>query len=510
MAVLIDTKRTRRRRKPQAQDGPPSRQQQAPNEHQTTTTTTRQQEARLRLAPGAEHRTQPAPTQVRLAGPAPGPNPNSSMRAPTGRPSTSHHHSVSISISSAITASGRRRAPCTGAGTPTTGLRRLSLVPFSFITIAAAVSLLNLSLITIQPTHSAAANNIVVGQQQSQAASAPSSPPAQQHSSSVIQLPTSATTATQAKARYKTMYACEDRQLTMDCDFGSKINLIRANFGRFSITQCNEQGQLDLSTDCMSPITFRIMQERCQDKQKCSVNATSLIFGDRCPKTRKYLEVHFQCQPDPRATSLQTADVPERVDLRNSSQLLAVPTAQPVPPPTFSGGSSPILPPNNPSSGQYPPTAPRQPSIAPSSFQESAPVSGPASGASLAPAPTPGITMSQQQQPKPVINSEIMSYNLADNYNDMNNFQDPNNREPILVTMRHSHIDNMSNPRCFLWDQAAKQWTQQGSHIMETNLTHTICAFDQATSYLLVMDYFGPISTVSKRIVYLFARNKHG
>lgn len=347
----------------------------------------------------------------------------------------------------------------------------------------------------------------------------------QQQSNSVIQMPPtimSASTAgptttmtTSGKARYKTMYACEDRQLTMDCDFGSKINLIRANFGRFSITQCNDQGTLDLSTDCMSPITFRIMKDRCEDRQKCSVNATSMIFGDRCPTTRKYLEVHFQCTPDNRVLSLANPgnlDAPDRVDLRNSSQLAVaaagglpstapqatqsvVPThssptsylQQPSPSQAFNtlqGGSasSSILPPNNPSNAQR-----QQPSVVPPIFQphQQEDFNRP--------------LMQHQQQPMTVMNSEIMSYNHASNSEiALSKLQDPNsNREPIIVTMRHTHIDNMSNPRCVLWDQAANQWTERGSQIVETNQTHTICAFDQATSYLLVMDHMAPASSAS-------------
>jgi len=322
------------------------------------------------------------------------------------------------------------------------------------------------------------------------------------------------------------MYACEDRQLTMDCDFGSKINLIRANFGRFSITQCNEQGQLDLSTDCMSPITFRIMQERCQDKQKCSVNATSMIFGDRCPKTRKYLEVHFQCQPDPRVLSLANVnqfDAPERVDLRNSSQLAAaaaggMPTFGPalvsqqatqsvVPThtstsylqqqqqsstqttqafnPQVASGSSSILPPNNPMNTAH---RQQQASMASPAFQQHQQDDF-----------NRQLMVQQQQQPMTVMNSEIMSYNHASNSEiALNKLQDPNNsREPIIVTMRHMYIYNMSNPRCVLWDQVANEWTERGSQIIETNQTHTICAFDQATSYLLVMDHMASPSSAS-------------
>lgn len=99
----------------------------------------------------------------------------------------------------------------------------------------------------------------------------------------------------QQKSKYKTKVACEDKILAIQCEPGFAINLIRANYGRFSLMTCNEQGILDLSTDCTSAISFRVMQERCQSKSYCSVNATSATFGDKCPRTRKYLEVHYHC-----------------------------------------------------------------------------------------------------------------------------------------------------------------------------------------------------------------------
>lgn len=316
---------------------------------------------------------------------------------------------------------------------------------------------------------------------------------------------TSLTATSSGKARYKTMYACEDRQLVMDCDYGSKINLIRANYGRFSITQCNEQGQLDLSTDCMSPITFRIMRDRCQDKQKCSVNATSSIFGDKCPKTRKYLEVHFQCQLDLRISAPSSNMMePDRIDLRNTTNLL--PTHNSLYPQTLGGssaniGSSSILPPNNPTFNQpsYLSTNPARtsnsnplpeldPQFSPSS--SSVPqLMRPVIPGNYSPQPGffPPLFPSPPQQTMTVMNSDILTYNSNSNNNNNNA-----SSEPIVITLRHNHTENMHNPRCVLWDQSANQWTGRGSQIISTNSTHTVCAFDQATSYLLVMDYIAP------------------
>lgn len=313
-------------------------------------------------------------------------------------------------------------------------------------------------------------------------------------------------------ARYKTIYACEDTLLVMKCENGTQINLIRANYGRFSITQCNENARLDLSTDCMSPITFRIMKERCQDKQECNVTATSSIFGDKCPKTRKYLEVHFQCQQDLRNSQLYPASAsqqqlptlplnaiePDRVDLRNTSLISSSPSVVLYPPTIGTTTGTNILPPNNPTihqqqqqQHQRQASMPASPSVAnnpmidsdsfqqrPSSLNQQQPL------------------LPFQQQPTTVMNSEILSYDsIADSksiYNPNNISSEPSIRtsnENIIVTLRHIHTENVSNPRCVRWDPSIKQWTERGSQLINSNLTHTICAFDQATSYLLVMDY---------------------
>lgn len=60
----------------------------------------------------------------------------------------------------------------------------------------------------------------------------------------------------------RTLYACEEKQLQIECQLGESIQLIRANYGRFSIQICNEHGQLDWKVNCMSPASFQIIASR--------------------------------------------------------------------------------------------------------------------------------------------------------------------------------------------------------------------------------------------------------
>ncbi|XP_023214365.1 rhamnose-binding lectin-like [Centruroides sculpturatus] len=97
------------------------------------------------------------------------------------------------------------------------------------------------------------------------------------------------------RLNYITTYACEERELRVGCENGGLIKLVRANYGRFSISICNDHGNLDWSVNCMSYRSFLIMQDRCSLKPSCSVVVSSNMFGDPCPGTLKYLEVQYHC-----------------------------------------------------------------------------------------------------------------------------------------------------------------------------------------------------------------------
>ena len=45
----------------------------------------------------------------------------------------------------------------------------------------------------------------------------------------------------------------------------------------------------------MSPRTLRVIRARCQGGAHCHVPVDSTIFGDPCPGTYKYIEVHYSC-----------------------------------------------------------------------------------------------------------------------------------------------------------------------------------------------------------------------
>ena len=80
---------------------------------------------------------------------------------------------------------------------------------------------------------------------------------------------------------YRTAYACENEMLTINCsnegeenedwkrngksnshktDSSISLEIIRANFGRFSISICNKNSRADISVNCQSPSTLETMK----------------------------------------------------------------------------------------------------------------------------------------------------------------------------------------------------------------------------------------------------------
>ncbi|KAH8285331.1 hypothetical protein KR054_007772, partial [Drosophila jambulina] len=151
-----------------------------------------------------------------------------------------------------------------------------------------------------------------------------------------------------AVSKYQTAYACEGKKLTIECDPGDVINLIRANYGRFSITICNDHGNVEWSVNCMFPKSLTVLNSRCAHKQSCSVLAATSMFGDPCPGTHKYLEAHYQCISAAQTSTTTKRPSPPPWVLNNG-------------PPIFGNGSGLIHPPSVGSGAPQPP--PRLPTL---------------------------------------------------------------------------------------------------------------------------------------------------
>ena len=60
----------------------------------------------------------------------------------------------------------------------------------------------------------------------------------------------------------RTKYGCEGSALKIECHEGSAIRVIRANYGRFSLSICNEYERGNFSTNCLEPRSMRTVRNR--------------------------------------------------------------------------------------------------------------------------------------------------------------------------------------------------------------------------------------------------------
>ncbi|XP_025264795.1 latrophilin Cirl isoform X2 [Camponotus floridanus] len=161
--------------------------------------------------------------------------------------------------------------------------------------------------------------------------------------------------------RYDTAYACEGKTLEIECGEGKLIHLIRANYGRFSITICNEHGNTEWSVNCMSPKSFRVLNNECNEQQNCSIVASTLQFGDPCPNTHKYLEAHYRCVSAATTTTTTRLSPPWFATSQPSVWSTAKPTVRPPSRITVPTAQQPPQQPPAPSTPAMPITTPASP-----------------------------------------------------------------------------------------------------------------------------------------------------
>uniref|UniRef100_A0A915JDA0 Sushi domain-containing protein n=1 Tax=Romanomermis culicivorax TaxID=13658 RepID=A0A915JDA0_ROMCU len=61
---------------------------------------------------------------------------------------------------------------------------------------------------------------------------------------------------------HTTAYACEGQTMNITCPDGYRINIIRANYGRFSLNICNEKEMEWADVQCSNNKSTEVMRER--------------------------------------------------------------------------------------------------------------------------------------------------------------------------------------------------------------------------------------------------------
>lgn len=96
----------------------------------------------------------------------------------------------------------------------------------------------------------------------------------------------------------KIAFACQDSYIYLNCTGkGERIRILLANYGRFSLIVCNQDGINEgWDLQCSSKKTLKVVGERCDGHQNCTFAASNAYFGDPCPGTKKYIEIRYTCE----------------------------------------------------------------------------------------------------------------------------------------------------------------------------------------------------------------------
>ena len=99
-------------------------------------------------------------------------------------------------------------------------------------------------------------------------------------------------------AGVSTVYGCEGATVSLACQGSRVLRVVRANYGRFSISVCNPLALSTLDTGCSSEeATSVLLARRCQGRPSCQVQVSQEHLPQVCPDTSKYLEVTCHLSP---------------------------------------------------------------------------------------------------------------------------------------------------------------------------------------------------------------------
>uniref|UniRef100_A0A914ZR53 Uncharacterized protein n=1 Tax=Parascaris univalens TaxID=6257 RepID=A0A914ZR53_PARUN len=122
----------------------------------------------------------------------------------------------------------------------------------------------------------------------------------------------------EANGEIKQVIVCEGEHANLSCPEGRYIAIRLANYGRFTISQCNPTFNTELSTTCQNDKTLSILQLRCNGKFECEFPVNNDHLGDACPKTSKYLDLQYDCTliPVTTPTTTTTTTTTKKIDAR--------------------------------------------------------------------------------------------------------------------------------------------------------------------------------------------------
>ncbi|XP_031555998.1 L-rhamnose-binding lectin ELEL-1-like [Actinia tenebrosa] len=100
--------------------------------------------------------------------------------------------------------------------------------------------------------------------------------------------------AIQRRQSTHTYILCEGQNGVLGCPGNKRLRILYANYGRTSRNVCWHLLFMS-NTNCHSSYAKRKIRGACNGHNSCRLYATNNSFGDPCPWTHKYIEVHYKC-----------------------------------------------------------------------------------------------------------------------------------------------------------------------------------------------------------------------
>ncbi|XP_065825978.1 rhamnose-binding lectin-like [Oscarella lobularis] len=91
---------------------------------------------------------------------------------------------------------------------------------------------------------------------------------------------------------------CEGWIARLRCPKGTTIQVSAARYGRTEFHPCPHSQRSNLACGSTSN-SLRVVRQRCDNKQNCSVPSTNGVFGDPCVGIYKYIEASWTCKVPP-------------------------------------------------------------------------------------------------------------------------------------------------------------------------------------------------------------------
>jgi len=89
---------------------------------------------------------------------------------------------------------------------------------------------------------------------------------------------------------------CEGVATRVSCQNADQVMYIEdAFFGRANTKTCSGLFSKTQNTECKSETAFKKIWKRCNKKNRCTIQATTRFYGQPCPGTDKYVQIHFRC-----------------------------------------------------------------------------------------------------------------------------------------------------------------------------------------------------------------------